>query len=176
MRVFSRHLGAAVVVVVTLLAGAAPAHADVVAAPSASAAMICAPEATAEIAQSIGVEPVQLPAPTWSNDTYSCSYDYANGTMVLSVKELATRAGAVTYFRSLARTLGSKSNVRGLGQGAFVTRNRSVVVRKDALVLLVDVSRLPTRFGAVRAGTRPPARGVVALDVAGVIMGCWTGG
>ena len=58
----------------------------------------------------------------------------------------------------------------GLGQGAFVTTNGSVVVRKDYKVLLVDTSGLPDRFGPFSAN-----RAKTAIDVGVTVLGCWTG-
>ena len=50
-----------------------------------------------------------------------------------------------------------------------MTTNGSVVVRKDNMVLLVDVQALPSMFG------RPAsARSETAEIVATTIMGCWT--
>ena len=60
--------------------------------------------------------------------------------------------------------------LKGLGQGAFTTRDDGAVVRKDYKVLLVDTSRLPAQFGSP-----PQTRSEVATNVAAAIMGCWTG-
>ena len=90
--------------------------------------------------------------------------------MTLSVKELSIWGQTMAYFRSRARQLGSQRVLRGLGQGAFQTTDGSVVVRKDWKVLLVDISKLPARFG--RPAT---SSGYVAVTVGDVILGCWAG-
>ena len=116
------------------------------------------------------METTQPLQPTWADHVYSCKYVYANGSMTLSVKELANQAETDAYFASLATKLGKTKAIQSLGQGAFVTKNASAVVRKDYKVLTVDVSGLPPQFG-----TPPDPRGNVALNVAATIMSCWTG-
>jgi hypothetical protein len=137
------------------------------AAPSASAKMICAPEAQTDLAAVLGVHTTQPVVPTWTNDVYSCRYTYNKAVMVLSVKELSNKTETDGYFTSLAHRLGQSQD---LGESAFTTKNRSLVVRKDYKVLLVDVSGLPARFG-----DPPSSRGKVAIKVGATIMNCWTG-
>ncbi|HXZ77392.1 MAG TPA: hypothetical protein VEH31_41875 [Streptosporangiaceae bacterium] len=140
------------------------------AAPSASAKMICAPEAQTELAELLGVHTTQPVVPTWTGHTYSCKYTYRNAVMALSVKEFSNQIETDGYFTSLAHRLGQTQRLKGLGQGAFTTRNLSVVVRKDYKVLLVDISRLPAQFGAPSS-----SRGDIALSVAVTLMACWKG-
>jgi len=140
------------------------------AAPSASAKMICAPEAQTELAELLGVHTTQPVVPTWTGHTYSCKYTYRNAVLALSVKEFSNQTETDDYFRSLAHRLGQTQRLKGLGQGAFTTRNLSVVVRKDYKVLLVDTSGLPTQFGAPSS-----SRGDIALSVAATLMACWKG-
>jgi hypothetical protein len=138
--------------------------------PSASAKMICAQEAITDVAQGLGVSTTGVTTPTWVDHVYSCQYQYANGVISLAVKELANKKQTTRYFNSLAKVLGRSHERISLGQGAFLTRNGSVVVRKDYKVLEVDISKLPTQFG------NPPQKPTdVALGVAATIMGCWTG-
>ena len=138
--------------------------------PSASAKMICAPEAQAELAAVLGVHTTQPVVPAWTDHIYSCKYTYHNAVMVLSVKELSSKAETDAYFTSLAHRLGQTQRLFTLGQGGFTTKNLSVVVRKDYKVLLVDISGLPAQFG------KPlHTQGEIAIDVAAAIMDCWTG-
>jgi hypothetical protein len=131
--------------------------------------MVCAPEAQREVADALGVT-ADVQAPTWSGHLYSCRYVYSNGTFVLSVKELSSWAQTLAYFRGIESTLGDTTTLGSLGQGAFVTRGGSVAVRKDWKVLLVDISGLPTQFG------KPPTPSFdVAITIADVILGCWSG-
>ncbi|TMK54264.1 MAG: hypothetical protein E6G60_22385 [Actinobacteria bacterium] len=138
--------------------------------PSESAQMVCAPEAQKDLASVLGVSSTAVETPTWVDHLYSCRYDYADGAMTLSVKELSSKAQTSAYFDSLRTQFGKKRPVVGLGQGAFVTTNGSVVVRKDYKVLLVDTSGLPARFGPFSAN-----RAKTAIDVGVTVLGCWTG-
>ena len=108
--------------------------------------------------------------PTWIDHLYSCRYIYPNGSFTLSVKELSSWSQTFTYFRGLRSELGDSNTLFNLGQGAFQTRNGSVVVRKDWKVLLVDISGLPAQFAEP-----PTPSGNVAVTIADVILGCWSG-
>jgi len=152
----------------------APAPAPTVAAvaatgPSVSARMVCADEAQSDITLALGVA-ARVETPTWADRLYSCRYDYAGGSFVMSVKDLADEQETTRYYESLAATLGRTRTLAALGEGAFVTPNGSVVARKDFKVLLVDDSALPARLANT---TATPAN--VALLVAKTIMGCWEG-
>ena len=138
-------------------------------APSAISRMVCTEKAAGEIAQVVGAK-ASVTAPTWADQLYSCGYHYREGTMVLSVKELSSWTQTYAYFEELAGTLHKIAPVKGLGQGAFVVGDGSVVVRKDWKILLVDISGL---HGMV--GSPPNSRSTVALDAAAVILGCWSG-
>ncbi|NMH97755.1 hypothetical protein [Pseudonocardia acidicola] len=138
--------------------------------PSASARMVCAPEAQNDIAEATGVTAVRVETPTWNDHVYACRYQYTGGSLSMSVKELASAAETASYFDGLGRQLGDVQRLDGLGEGAFITSNGSVVVRKDWKVLLVDDSSLPSQLGS------PPLTPAnVALIVAKTILGCWTG-
>jgi hypothetical protein len=144
--------------------------------PSVSAQMICQPEVKNEIRDSaMGVDTVQPLKSHWdvATHTFSCDYVYENGAvMTLSVKEMSSPEETDAYFDSLAQQLGKKQVLNGLAPGgAFSTPNGDVVAKKDYKVLLVDVSKLPAKFG-IPANT---PRGDDAVNVAATIMGCWTG-
>ena len=146
----------------------ATAHAaqPVRAAPSASAKMICVPKTQTELATVLGVHTTQPVLPAWTDHLYSCRYTYHNAFMVLSVKELFSKAETDGYFTSLAHRLGQTQRPQPLDRGAFfTTKNLSVVVRKDDKVLLVDISGLPARFGAP-----PYSRGDIAIKVGPVML------
>src|SRR5947207_1461004 len=134
----------------------------VAATPSKSAKMICEQEAADEVAAVIGVKTTKAVVPTWSHGLYSCRYVYPNGVIALSVKELPNQAVTDAYFASLRRQHGEQRTWANLGQGAFVTPNGSIVVRKDDKVLFVDISRLPAQFGSP-----PTARANAALNEIG---------
>lgn len=138
--------------------------------PSQSAKMICAREAQGDLAESLGVPATQVTTPTWVDHLYACTYLYPNGSFAMSVKELDNRADTTSYFNALAALYGRRPGNIGIGQGAFVTTNGNVVVRKDYKVLYVDTSQLPASFGQP-----PQGQSDNALSVAATIMSCWSG-
>jgi hypothetical protein len=142
--------------------------------PSTSAKMICEPEAAKDIYnQDTGVKTIKAFQPTWVDHVYSCDYVYPNGAVIrLSVKEMSSPEETTAYYDSLAQKLGKADQQPnlGLGQGSFVTKNGSLVVRKDYKVLLIDISKLPASFGVP-----PDTRENVAINIGATIMGCWTG-
>ena len=138
--------------------------------PSKSARMICAAEAQKDLASALGVTSTSVTDPTWVDHVYSCRYMYQDGNFALSVKELSDRAGTTAYFKSLRTQLGESERLPGVAQGAFVTSNGSLVLRKDYKVLVVDTSDVPEPFGAGFA-----TRDQVAVGVGVTLLGCWTG-
>jgi hypothetical protein len=134
--------------------------------PSKLATMVCAPKTAEEIGQIVALHETVV-GKTWLDHRYSCRYRFKIGTMVLSVKELSSWSQTIGYFRSLEAQLRRKQSLYGLGQGAFETRDGSVVVRKDWKVLVVDTSRLP--------GEASSSTSNIALAVAAAIMECWHG-
>jgi hypothetical protein len=132
--------------------------------------MVCAPEAQREITATLGITPTLVTVPTWTDHVYSCTYQYPDGSFVLSVTELDNVKETVAYYDGYRARLGERPGPIALGNGAFVTTDGSVVVRKDFKVLLVDTSRLPLRFGAP-----PQDRSDAGLSVAATVMSCWTG-
>jgi hypothetical protein len=137
--------------------------------PSEIAKMVCQKKAQGELAEVLGVKAV-VQTPTWSDHLYSCRYQYPDGSMVLSVKELSSWAQTKGYFAMLGQQLGDVGTLGNLGQGAFTTGNGSVVVRKDWKVLLVDITGLPPQFGVP-----PTSKADIADSVSDVILGCWAG-
>jgi hypothetical protein len=138
--------------------------------PSVSSKMVCAAEAQAEIQSGLGAQAARVTAPTWIDHVFSCQYVYPNGTFTLSVKELNSAAQTTRYFTDLAQRLGRRPDRIAIGQGAFVTANGSMVVRKDWKVLDIDISQLPASFG------QPPQSAAdVAVSVAATLLTCWSG-
>lgn len=132
--------------------------------------MICEPEVKNDLSSLVGLQPNQPLSPTWKDHVYSCTYHYKGGAITLSVKELTDKSSTDAYFDEQAQKLGKSEKINGLAQGAFTTSDKSVVVRKDYKVMLVDISKLPAQFG-----NPPDSRENIALNVAATIMGCWTG-
>lgn len=131
--------------------------------------MICSTEAQNDIAASLGMT-AKVGTPTWVDHVYACKYVYPDGVITLSVKELSDATQTTATYTAFATRLGRRPDIVSFGQGAFITTNGSVIVRKDFKVLDIDVSQLPPKFG------RPlQDRSDVALSVAATVMSCWTG-
>jgi hypothetical protein len=138
--------------------------------PSETAEMVCASEAQQDLEEALGIAAQRVETPTWKDRVYACRYVYPTGSFLMSVKDLKNDLETTDYYESLAAQMGNVQNVDGLGEGAFITRNGSVVLRKDFKVLLVDDSALPATL------SNPPLTpGNVAMLVAKTILGCWTG-
>lgn len=138
--------------------------------PSESARMVCAREAQKDLASSLGVTSTSVTEPSWVDHVYACRYMYPDGNFALSVKELSDRAETTAYFNSLRTRLGESQRLPGVAQGAFVTANGSLVLRKDYKVLVVDTSDVPEPFGSGFT-----TRDQVAVGVGVTLLGCWTG-
>ena len=130
--------------------------------------MICADEAQEDIAATLGAKPIRVSTPTWSERLYSCKYEYADGVISLSVKELPDAAATTDYFEGLAKDRGQPPGGISLGEGAFAT-STELVLRKDFMVLDVDVSDLPLQFGQ-------PSRSPSDVKPAGRARHCWVVG
>jgi len=137
--------------------------------PSESSRMICSTEAQTDIEASLGVK-ATVSTPTWVGHVYACKYTYPQGAITLSVKELESQAEVTAEYNADAKKLGRRPDTVSFGQGAFITTNGSVIVRKDNKVLDVDVSGIPENFGSP-----PQDRSNVALSIAATVMSCWTG-
>lgn len=139
--------------------------------PAETSVMVCGREGQNAIAKSLRLKTVRPVRATWANQVYSCRYQYADGSIGVSVKEFGGEDATVKYFDSLAKKHGERAPFSGLGDAGFVTRNGSVVVRKDFNVLFVDVQKVPKIFGVP-----PRDRVVAAQTVAGALMECWVHG
>jgi len=136
--------------------------------PSDSAKMVCSTEAREDIDASLGIKAKKLEQ-TWvrKDHEYTCAYHYPHGTIRLEVKEMSTGDETTAYFDQVKEQHGTAQELNGLGQGAWVLDNGNVLVRKDYKTLVVDVSDAP-KVPAMRPSD-------VAINVASVIMSCWTG-
>ena len=137
--------------------------------PSKVSKEVCVTEAPKDVGLALD-EKAKVSTPTWVDHLYSCTFEYPNASMTLSVKELSSKAETTAYFEGLGQQLGVARNLQNLGQGAFQTTDGSVVVRKDYKVLLVDITKLPPEFG-----NPPTTSGDIAVTVADVVLGCWAG-
>jgi hypothetical protein len=137
--------------------------------PTDSAKMVCAPEAQTDLAAALGAKTTSVTTPTWTDHVYRCTYDYADGSFTLAVKELPTIDDTVDFYNA-EKSKHPVSQLLDLGQGGFVSTDDTAVVRKDNKVLVVDVDKLPAQFGKPAQN-----RADTSTAIAVVILGCWTG-
>lgn len=138
--------------------------------PSKSAKMICQAEVRGEILSGLKVKETRV-VPAWdkTQHVFSCTYIYQRGKIVVSVKEMSNEQETTAYYEAMKTKYGTMQQLFGLAQGAFVLKNEDVVARKDYKVLHVDVHGIPADFA------QGYHRSAVALQIATVIMACWTG-
>ncbi len=137
--------------------------------PSAVSRQVCSNEAQREMATALGPT-ATVSTPTWADHVYSCTYAYPNGSFTLSVTELSSWSEVKGAVASLRAAKGSAEALGSLGQEAFQAPDGTVVVRKGFKMLVVDVAGLPAEFGVP-----PTPRRDIAVTVADVILGCWSG-
>ncbi|HEX8094616.1 hypothetical protein [Jatrophihabitans sp.] len=138
--------------------------------PSKAALMICSDDIQDQVAT---VLKLNAPAPvrsSWQDQLYTCTYTLPMGTMILSVKQSASKPAARGYFLGLRPGLGSTEPLLGLGEQAYATKTGVAVVLKDDMTLRVDTTRLPVVFG-----TQQQRRTDLAYEIASAVLGCWTG-
>ena len=140
-------------------------------APSEAAKMICTDETRDNIITVLSVSPDPRPVSSWKDGTYTCTYRFPMGPIVLSVHESADVPAAASYTDGVRRTMPSATDLVGLTQKAFGTRDGVVVLQKDNDTLRVDTSRLRPQADKLYAH-----RATFAYEIATIIMGCWTGG
>ncbi|MFC1442706.1 hypothetical protein ABUW04_31080 [Streptacidiphilus sp. N1-10] len=139
--------------------------------PSSAARIVCAAEAQEDISGALGIDTTEPVSPNWKDRLYSCRYVYRDGSMLLSVKDLPDGAATRAWFDGLRQAAPGATPLTGLGDAAFAEPDGTVVLRKDATVLTVDVSALPTTFGKP---VRP--RASAARTVATTVLICWKEG
>ncbi|HMG25580.1 MAG TPA: hypothetical protein VKH36_02070 [Acidimicrobiia bacterium] len=128
---------------------------------------VCESMVRDSVPATVGVPLAGDPVSGVRGDTFSCRYVFAGGTLDLSVRDLHTVARARKYFRALRGREGVNDALTGLADGGFTKADGSVVAMKDAMILTVDVTALPPT---------PADRTGIAIDLAGAVLGCWTGG
>jgi hypothetical protein len=136
--------------------------------PSDAAHLVCTDTAENEITGALGIDTTKPLVPTWKDHLYSCPYVFADGSLLLSVKDLASAAATTAWFDALRTAATGSTPLGGMGDGAFQEPDGSVVVRKDDAVLVVDVTALPANVGKP---VRP--RAVAARTVAQTVLICW---
>jgi hypothetical protein len=125
---------------------------------------VCNTMVRESVVATVGLPLVSEPTSATRGDTFSCSYSFEGGAIELSVRDLHTLGDAREYFGNLQGREAVGDTLSGLAAGGFRKSDGSVVAMKDAMILTVDVTRLPpTRIEAPD----------VAIDVAAAVLHCW---
>ena len=125
---------------------------------------VCEPMVRDSVPSTVGLPLTSEPVQSVQGDTFSCRYTFEGGSLGLLVRDLHTLAQARAYFRDLQSRQGVREALSGLAEGGFTRADGSVVAKKDAMILTVDVTDLPS------TGDDPTN---VAIDVASTVLGCW---
>ncbi|MFG2820553.1 hypothetical protein ACGFX4_14120 [Kitasatospora sp. NPDC048365] len=151
--------------------GPSPAAAPPTAAarqPSRAALMVCGGDVEREVTGALGTALLTPLTGSWVDPRYTCPYVFPGATLALVVDQTADRPAAEALFERRRAEAAGATAVDGLGEAAFARPDGSVVVRKDSMLLLVDVAGLPAGFG-----TPVRSRANIALTVATAVMTCW---
>jgi hypothetical protein len=144
--------------------GDAVAHGSARKGVGPAAREVCEPMVRDSVPSAVGAPVVGEPVSTVRGNTFSCNYPFETGTLDLSVRDLHTLRAAREYFRNLRSREGVGDALSGLAAGGFTRGDGSVVAMKDAMILTVDVTRVPPT---------PVDKTSVAIDVASTVLGCW---
>lgn len=153
----------------TTRSGSQTSGTDIADGPTAAEQMICAAETRSDITQVLGLATAPTSSSHWADRLYTCTYALPMGTLVVSVKQSASSAEAMSFFAQSRNVLGASRTLAGLGQGSYGTTDGKVVLIKDSDVLTVDATKLPPVFGAQQS-----KRFDFAYEIASDILGCWT--
>jgi hypothetical protein len=142
------------------------AHGSARSGPGPAAREVCEPMVRDSVPASVELPLTGEPVSAVRGDTFSCVYAFEGGSLDLSVRDLHTISQARAYFGDLRRREGVRDALSGLAEGGFTKADGSVVAKKDAMVLTVDVTALPpTRID----------RSNIAINLAAAVLGRWTG-
>ena len=130
--------------------------------------MVCSEEAQEDLEEALGAKALRVTRPTWADHVYSCDYEYPNGAIGLSVKDLSSVGETIAYFESRATVSDRVPGGFVMGDAWYAVPDGSIVLRKDFKVLEVDVSRAPDELGTLSLNAQQ-----VAWNVAETVMGCW---
>ena len=143
------------------------AHASSAPGPGKAAREICEPMIREAVEYEVGTRLQGKPEQAVAGDTFSCTYRIADGTIAMNVRDLRRRPAATAYFESLrAAAGGDVEQLPGLGRGAFVRPDSTLVVVKDAMVLTIDMTGMPDAVDGRDAST-------IATNLGVAVMGCW---
>jgi hypothetical protein len=146
------------------------AHASSKAGPGKAAREVCSPMIRRAVEFEVGARLDGPPTEAVAGDTFTCTYRVGAGTIVMSVDDLKRVPVAEEDFRArlgiVERAGTDVERLPGLGHGGFVAPDGGLVVRKDAMVLTIEMAGMPDTVDG-------RDRGTVATNLGVAVMGCW---
>jgi len=154
-----------VVLVGTGLAMAPPAASAPDRASRKTATEVCE-EMVKEAVEAVAQQPLASPQQgAWLGQTYTCTYNVGDGSLVLRVDVLGSRTGARAAYRQVRLASTVDQTFRGIGQAAFQAKDGTLVARKDRFLLTADPSALPARL----------SKQDLTFAAVSAVLTCWTG-
>jgi hypothetical protein len=146
------------------------AHASSTAGPGEAAREVCEPMIRDAVEVEIGSPLEGAPAEAVDDNTFTCTYRVGGGTIVMSVDDLKRVPAAKQDFQERLDIVETADPdvelLPGLGHGGFVGPDGGLVVRKDAMVLTIDMAGMPEAVDG-------RDRGTIATNLGVAVMGCW---
>ncbi|MFE4196687.1 hypothetical protein ACFRJ9_12535 [Paenarthrobacter sp. NPDC056912] len=139
--------------------------------PSEASLMVCGDQPKDRLKAILDLETAPHTVNDWANSTFTCTYHLEQGALIISVKEAADQASALTYFdveQALAKDAKAIEGLANLGFPAYETADGSSVFQKDSFVLKVDASHLPATIGPDNI-----TRNALAYQLSTTILACW---
>ncbi len=138
--------------------------------PSEAAQMVCSADIQDSIAAVLGLPSVPDPADDFADGLYTCAYDVAEGSLVLSVMESVDPDAAAAHAETVKSSFDSVADIEGLanlGLPAYETADGVVVFVKDNMTLQVDAREAPSDLQPEVSRTH------IAYQVATNVLACW---
>lgn len=152
-------------------AAAPPSTSRAATGPSDAARMICSAQTRASVAAALAMSRPPEPRDDWTNQTYRCTYELDEGTLLLTVNELPDAATALHDFEDLKRDLGQVERIEGLaslGLPAYKTPSGTVIFAKDNMILQVDATGMRPELGPNLLSPTD-----FAYQIATNVLACW---
>lgn len=141
--------------------------------PSPAAEMVCSGQVVDSVRSITGMAEAALPASSWDEPTFSCTYDVDGAPLVLSVYDAIDLDQGRTHFEQVQKALPGAEEIEGmaaLGMPSFSTGDGVVAFLRDGKTLLVDATALPGGLGAGGNMTQHQT----AYAIASAVLVCWT--
>lgn len=141
--------------------------------PSETASMICGGQVAADVQRLTGLDELPEPASTWQSPMFRCTFELAEGPLILSVHDVEDEAAGMEHFEARRAALAPAKELEGmygLGLPAFQTPDGSVAFIRDGKTLEVDATALATGMGPDGSLDQSD----LAYAVATSVLACWT--